>query len=391
MSPLTCKAVLANQQASATGTRAIRRRRTVIRIQGIRMAKPLGRADVPSQVILPATLTATPRPEPPGSGNLGVASRRSRLLRLVHVRRGRRDRAASGSHASLGPSEPLKHKPHYRTVSPQDRLPVRLGSPALLMICGRRRSIPSPSQPISNRVPGAVCCFRSSCWALPKGAASSTPVLTSRTSPSIWRPPPPRRPAPSAAPTPAACTAATPAGSTTCPVSAGACGFSSPSAASSAHSLTAHDASSPSASRGSPHRGHGPPTGSGRPRRTSARRWAARPVPASPHAWRITTSPDTLLRRVKGLKNEPTGTPRVVGIDDWAWRKGQCYGTIVVDLERSDVIDLLPDRDADTVAAWLKAHPGIEVVSRDRSGDLRRGGDAGCLRRPSRSPTAGTC
>jgi DNA-binding NarL/FixJ family response regulator len=81
----------------------------------------------------------------------------------------------------------------------------------------------------------------------------------------------------------------------------------------------------------------------------------------------ITTSPDTLLRRVKRLKNKPTGPSRVVGIDDWAWRKGQCYGTIVVDLERSDVIDLLPDREADTVAAWLKAHPGIEVISRDRS------------------------
>ena len=81
----------------------------------------------------------------------------------------------------------------------------------------------------------------------------------------------------------------------------------------------------------------------------------------------ITASPETLLRRVKRLRNKPTGSPRVVGIDDWAWRKGQCYGTIVVDLERSDVIDLLPDREADTVAAWLKAHPGIEVVSRDRS------------------------
>ena len=81
----------------------------------------------------------------------------------------------------------------------------------------------------------------------------------------------------------------------------------------------------------------------------------------------MATSPDTLLRRVKRLKNEPPGPPRVVGIDDWAWRKGQRYGTIVVDLERSDVIDLLPDRDADTVAAWLKAHPGVEVVSRDRS------------------------
>jgi len=47
--------------------------------------------------------------------------------------------------------------------------------------------------------------------------------------------------------------------------------------------------------------------------------------------------------------------------------QGQRYGTIVVDLERSDVIDLIPDRDADTVAAWLKAHPTIEVVGRDRS------------------------
>jgi transposase len=81
----------------------------------------------------------------------------------------------------------------------------------------------------------------------------------------------------------------------------------------------------------------------------------------------IVTSPDTLLRRVKSLKNEPAPPPRIVGIDDWAWRKGQLYGTIVVDLERGDVIDLLPDRDADTVAAWLKAHPGVEVVSRDRS------------------------
>ena len=81
----------------------------------------------------------------------------------------------------------------------------------------------------------------------------------------------------------------------------------------------------------------------------------------------ITISPDTLLRRVRQLPNESAGPPRVVGIDDWAWRKGQRYGTIVVDLERSEVIDLLPDRDAESVAAWLKAHPGVEVVSRDRS------------------------
>ena len=91
----------------------------------------------------------------------------------------------------------------------------------------------------------------------------------------------------------------------------------------------------------------------------------------------ITTSPDTLLRRVKRLKHEPAEAPRVVGIDDRAWRKGQRSGTIVVDLERSDVIDLLPDRDADTVAAWLKAHPGVEVVSRDRSAAYARAATEG--------------
>jgi transposase len=58
---------------------------------------------------------------------------------------------------------------------------------------------------------------------------------------------------------------------------------------------------------------------------------------------------------------------RFVGIDDWAWRKGQRYGTIVVDLERGDIIGLLPDRDATTAKKWLDDHPGVELISRDRS------------------------
>ena len=81
----------------------------------------------------------------------------------------------------------------------------------------------------------------------------------------------------------------------------------------------------------------------------------------------IATSPDTLLRRVKQLEGESAAPPRVVGIDDWAWRKGRRYGTIVVDLERGDVIDLLPDRDTTTVKKWLDEHPGVELISRDRS------------------------
>jgi transposase len=81
----------------------------------------------------------------------------------------------------------------------------------------------------------------------------------------------------------------------------------------------------------------------------------------------VPTSPDTLLRRVKQAGARSSGTPRLVGIDDWAWCKGQRYGTIVVDLETGDVVDLLPDRDAATVQTWLEAHPGVALVSRDRS------------------------
>jgi transposase len=64
--------------------------------------------------------------------------------------------------------------------------------------------------------------------------------------------------------------------------------------------------------------------------------------------------------------------PRIVGIDDWAWRKGHRYGTIIVDLERGDVVDLLPDRDASTVKNWLYKHSGVEIVSRDRSSTFAR-------------------
>jgi transposase len=86
----------------------------------------------------------------------------------------------------------------------------------------------------------------------------------------------------------------------------------------------------------------------------------------------MTTSPDTLLRRVKQLKEGSAPPPRFVGIDDWAWRKGQHYGTIVVDLERGEIIDLLPDRDAETVKKWLTEHPGVELVSRDRWSDYAK-------------------
>ncbi len=89
------------------------------------------------------------------------------------------------------------------------------------------------------------------------------------------------------------------------------------------------------------------------------------------------TSPDSLLRLICATSLPDPGTPRVIGVDDWAYKRGLRYGSIVCDLERHRVIDLLPDRSADSVATWLKAHPSIEVAARDRSGlyadGIRRG------------------
>jgi transposase len=76
----------------------------------------------------------------------------------------------------------------------------------------------------------------------------------------------------------------------------------------------------------------------------------------------------TLLRQLRcAAAMDCARAPRVLGIDDWAWRKGRRYGTIFCDLENGGVVDLLPDRSAESTARWLRAHPGVEIISRDRA------------------------
>jgi transposase len=92
--------------------------------------------------------------------------------------------------------------------------------------------------------------------------------------------------------------------------------------------------------------------------------------PAASFARRImlSVSKDTLLRVVRRRGSPPFVPPRVIGIDDWAWRRNQRYGTIICDLERRRPIRLLPDREPATAQAWLVGQPQIAVVARDRGG-----------------------
>jgi transposase len=84
------------------------------------------------------------------------------------------------------------------------------------------------------------------------------------------------------------------------------------------------------------------------------------------HLLGLPASRDTLLRLVRRLPLPVIPSLHAIGVDDWAHRKRQRYGTIVVDLERQRPVALLHDREASTLATWLRGHPGITVITRDR-------------------------
>jgi transposase len=91
----------------------------------------------------------------------------------------------------------------------------------------------------------------------------------------------------------------------------------------------------------------------------------------------LESSPDTILRMVRKICPDPVSKVRVLGVDDWAWKKGQRYGTILVDLERRCPVDLLPDRCAASFEKWLARNPGVEVIARDRASLYAQGATAG--------------
>jgi transposase len=85
----------------------------------------------------------------------------------------------------------------------------------------------------------------------------------------------------------------------------------------------------------------------------------------------------TLLRLVRAAPESPVPTPRVLGVDDWAFRRGRVYGTILVDLGQHRAVELLPEATVPVVVDWLQQHRGIEVLSRDRGGVYAEAGRRG--------------
>ncbi len=91
----------------------------------------------------------------------------------------------------------------------------------------------------------------------------------------------------------------------------------------------------------------------------------------------LNSSADTLLRLIRQTPVPEVGQVRRLGVDDWAFRKGRVYGTLLVDLDRHQPVDLLPDREAQSLATWLQTHPEVQLITRDRAGAYAEGAPLG--------------
>jgi hypothetical protein len=111
--------------------------------------------------------------------------------------------------------------------------------------------------------------------------------------------------------------------------------------------------------------------------RAIAQELGGRPAARESENVLMRVSRHTMLRLLRRFPIADAPPPLVLGIDDWSIRKGRTYATILVDLERHRIVDLLPDQEAETLQAWLAAHPSVQVIIRDRAGAYARGARKG--------------
>ena len=107
--------------------------------------------------------------------------------------------------------------------------------------------------------------------------------------------------------------------------------------------------------------------------RAIAKELGGRPAARESENVQMPVSRHTMLRLLRHASTPAAPAVRILGVDDWSIRKGQTYGTLLVDLQAHRIVDVLPDREAQTLQTWLAAHPEVEVVSRDRAGAYAQG------------------